>query len=166
MRGRLFAADLHAGRIIHELAGQGAELDITRSLGLPRSSHPLAEHEMFRGYVAMGPMLCDEAGNRIVAAGSSLGTVQVVSLGGVEQRTVQLSGFIPLAFSATGTSLTLAVPPGGQWDQVTGIRPGPEGFRIIAGHANVEHRGRLCALPRAPPHHDRSRPESRGNPLG
>jgi hypothetical protein len=139
--GKLYALELIEGRIIHELAGRGAELSITRSLGAPRSSHPLAAHEMFQGTLAQGPMLCDEAGNRIVAASRGAGTIQVVSLGSEPQRTVQPPGFIPLNYSATATSLTMGFPPGGESDLVAGIRPDADGFRIIAGRANREHRG-------------------------
>lgn len=141
VNGKLYALDLHEGRIIHELVPEGSKLTITRSLGVPRSDHPLAKHEMFRMYHTMGTMYCDQPGHQILVGAMSLGTVQVVSLGAAAQRTVQLRDFLPLVYSATESSLTMAVPPGGQWDEVAGIRPGPDGFRIIAGHSDMEHKG-------------------------
>jgi hypothetical protein len=145
MGGKLYALDLHEGRIVHELRPDGAELTITRSLGEPRSSHPLAQHPMFQGYVAFGPMYCDEAGNRLVVGAFNLGTVQVVSLGSAGQRTIQLPNFIPLDYSAGGkgrtASLSMSLPAGGEWDEITGIRPDADGIRLIAGHGDKSHEG-------------------------
>ena len=141
MDGRLYALGLHNGRLIHEMVATSSDLTVSRSLGLPRSEHPLATHPLYQNRLAQGVLYCDARSRRIIIGSLSTGIVQLVSLDSQSQETVTLTNFVPLTFEAIPNGLAQSVPPSGEWDEIVGIRPSHDGIRVIIGHADREHHG-------------------------
>jgi hypothetical protein len=142
LRGRLFVLALHDGHIVQELSSQPKDLSIQQSIGEPKSTHPLADHPIFRRQVVQGSIFCDAVHQQLVVASLSVGAVQLLSLPTLNQVTIQLDGFVPLAFTAVdGGGLRQSAPPGGEYDESARIRPAADGVRVIVGHVDRDHRG-------------------------
>lgn len=138
---RLFASNLTADGVIHELREAGRELSVVGSFGTATAPHPLSANPLYQQYVVSGHLACDAAAASLTLASKLTGFVHTFAPPGGAQRTSTIVRFAPLVFSASGAALTLGTPANGSYEAVVGIRA-ESGTRIITvGKQDSLHSG-------------------------
>ncbi len=117
---RIFGLARNAPTILRELREEDEKIQVVASFGEPRTNHPLGAHPLVRTRASDGPLLCDEAGNRVVAASAILGEVHVFDATSRQQTTTSISGFQRVTITVHNSSMTIAQPDGGA-DGVLGL---------------------------------------------
>ena len=110
---RLFGLARNSPTIVRELREDPTRLSVIASFGELRTNHQHGGHPFVRSRASDGPMSCDQGGNRIVAASSILGEVQVIDAVTRAQASSPLPGFEGLTITVDDNSMTMTPPEAG-----------------------------------------------------
>jgi hypothetical protein len=117
---RMFGLARNAPTILRELREEDGRLRVLASFGEPRTNHQLGTHPLVRTRASDGPLLCDEAGNRVIAASTMLGEVHVFDVATRTQTSTLPDGFQRMTLTVDNNSMTMA-PPANGYDGIVGL---------------------------------------------
>lgn len=121
LRGKLYGI-VRSARIITEMIEQGDQFVTSSDFGEPRTNHPLGAHPLVSTRASDGPLFCDNASNRVIAASRLLGEVHVIDGVSHAQQTTLVPSFRRIAITVDNTSMTMSIPPDGH-DALVDIVP-------------------------------------------
>lgn len=127
---RLFGLARNAPTILRELREDGGRFTVTASFGEPRTNHQLGTHPLVRTRASDGPLVCDEQGNRVLVASTTLGEVHVFNAASRQQTTTPIPGFQRITMTVDNNSMTMVPPPGG-FDAVVGLVTWDGAIRVV-----------------------------------
>ena len=112
LRGKLYGI-VRSTTIITEMTEQGDQFVTSSGFGEPRTNHRLGGHPLVRQRASDGPLFCDNASNRLIAASRLLGEVHVIDGVSRAQQTTLVPSFRRIDMSVDNTSMTMSIPPDG-----------------------------------------------------
>jgi len=117
---RIFGLVRNSPTILRELREEDGRLRVLASFGEPRTNHQLGTHPLVRTRASDGPLLCDEAGNRVIAASTILGEVHVFDVATRQQTSTLTGGFQRITLTVDNSSMTMT-PQANGYDGIVGL---------------------------------------------
>lgn len=112
LRGKLYGI-VRSTTIITEMTEQGDQFVTSSGFGEPRTNHPLGSHPLVSTRASDGPLFCDNASNRLVAASRLLGEVHTIDGVSHVQQTTMIPSFRRIDMTVDNTSMTMSIPSDG-----------------------------------------------------
>lgn len=131
------------GMAVHRLEERDGDAQVVASAGRPRTTHPAAEHPLFKSFAAQGKIVCDEKARTVTMVSRRVGLAVSVDAATMTERTAPVPSFRPVLFEVEdATALHQRLPADGRFDQVVDARVGPDGAIVVTlGEADREHPG-------------------------
>jgi hypothetical protein len=112
LRGKLYGI-VRSAKIITEMSEQGDQFLTASDFGEPRTNHPLGGHPLVGTRASDGPLFCDNASNRLIAASRLLGEIHIIDGTSRTQQTTLIPSFRRIDITVDNTTLTMSIPPAG-----------------------------------------------------
>jgi hypothetical protein len=144
LRGKLYGI-VRSAKIITEMSEQGDQFLTASDFGEPRTNHPLGGHPLVGTRASDGPLFCDNASNRLIAASRLLGEIHIIDGISRAQQTTLIPSFRRIDMTVDNTSMTMSIPTDGHDTLIDIVQFGDTLYGVLELVKRVE--GRTMAPP-------------------
>jgi hypothetical protein len=144
LRGKLYGI-VRSAKIITEMTEQGDQFLTASDFGEPRTNHPLGGHPLVGTRASDGPLFCDNASNRLIAASRLLGEIHIIDGISRAQQTTLIPSFRRIDMTVDNTSMTMSIPTDGHDTLIDIVQFGDTLYGVLELVKRVE--GRTMAPP-------------------